>query len=218
MQYIRNVIFDLDGTLVDSFPGIEKSILFALKELGYEKPDNQNIKALIGPPMRVIFEKLLAPFDDARIDQAIEIYREHYRRYGVFIARCYEGIDDVLARLIESGIQLFIATSKRQHFADLMLENNGLQHFFHQVYGSTNDGRFDNKDHLVAHLVSENKLAVSECVLIGDRKDDVVAAQHNAITSIGAAWGYASQGELMAAQANSICESPDKLLPLILRR
>lgn len=215
MSILKNVIFDLDGTLVDSLEGITSSILYAARKNGHLIDENIDIKTLIGPPMRDLFLKLLSHPSDTVIEQVLDNYREDYAKRGLLKTVTYNGIASLLSALKEKGYAIYIATSKRQVFAEEIVKNNNLSEYFVGIYGTTTDGRLDNKEVLLKHLMLDQKLNSRDVVFIGDRKEDVIAAIANNVPVIGAKWGYADGNELEYAGAHYLCESPHELLETI---
>lgn len=210
-----NVIFDMDGTLVDSVPGIRASLTYALEKQGHRLSEETDITALIGPPMDQIVATLLAPFGDDRVAQTVALYREHYGRAGLLQGLMYPGIQQVLQTLHAEGHHLFVATSKRQPFAERILARIGISALFDDILGTPLDGSMDDKRLLVAHLLGKQGLLPCSSVMVGDRKEDIVSAQHNHLLSIGALWGYGSLQELTHSGANQLCQWPADLLPVI---
>lgn len=209
------VIFDLDGTLADSVPGMTLSIVHALRELGHNVEDGMDLRPLIGPPMRQIFATLLAPYGDERLDQAVDIYRQHYRTRGLLKTTLYPQVPETLHFLRQQGFALYIATSKRQAFAETILNNTGIDRLFSAVHGTPEDDTLDDKSELVKRLVSRQHLQAHNSVLIGDRRDDIIAARSSQLTAIGALWGYGSISELQQAGALLLAETPEHLTRLI---
>lgn len=210
-----NVIFDMDGTLVDSVPGIRASLAYALDQQGHCLAEETDITALIGPPMDQIVATLLLPFGDDRIAQTVALYREHYGRVGLLQGLLYPGIQPMLHSLHAEGHRLYIATSKRQPFAQRILARIGISALFDDILGTPLDGSMDDKRLLVAHLLSKQGIPPSSSVMVGDRKEDIESAQHNHLLSIGALWGYGSLQALTRSGADRLCQSPADLLPAI---
>ncbi|MBG6248017.1 MAG: HAD family hydrolase [Candidatus Symbiopectobacterium sp. PLON1] len=210
-----NVIFDMDGTLIDSVPGIRASLAYALDQQGHRLAEETDITALIGPPMDQVVATLLAPFGDDRVAQTVTLYREHYGRVGLLQGLMYPGIQQVIQTLHADGHHLFVATSKRQPFAERILARIGISALFDDILGTPLDGSMDDKRLLVAHLLGKQGLLPSSSVMVGDRKEDIVSAQHNHLLSIGTQWGYGSLQELTSSGAHRLCQWPADLLPAI---
>lgn len=209
------ILFDLDGTLVNSAPGILESIQYAMDRLGHPLSSDLDLKTLIGPPMQTLFEALLRPYDDNRVGDAITHYRAHFQEFGLFRAAAYRGIDSALEAMKSCGLSLMVATSKRQIFAEAMLRNTGLADHFSAIFGTPDDGSLDNKDNLLAELVRVTGVDPQITIMVGDRRDDMRAGIRNHIIPIGVLWGYGSKEELTAAGAVALCEEPTRLFMLI---
>lgn len=179
----------MDGTLVDSVPGISDSLIYALGQQGHRLAKDTDITALIGPPMDQIVATLLAPLGDDRVAQTVAIYREHYGRVGLYQGLMYPGIPEALQALQDDGHRLYVATSKRQPFAERILARVGISTRFSEIVGTPLDGSRDDKRLLVSDLVHKQGLHPSSSVMIGDRKEDILSAQYNHLLSIGACWG-----------------------------
>jgi phosphoglycolate phosphatase len=207
----RRVIFDLDGTLIDSRPGILSGLRHALGSLGHDLPPDLDLDWAIGPPLDEVMARLLSPRGDVRVEAAVLAYREHYGRLGLFDARLYEGIAPLLAELSSSGRTLFIGTSKLAPFARRVAEHFGLAHHFRGVFGSEADGRFRRKADLIRRILDEHRLAPSEVVMVGDREHDVLGARALGVPVVSVTYGYGTAEELLAAGATVLCDSPDQL-------
>lgn len=210
-----NIIFDLDGTIIDSVPGITASLVYAICQQGHVIDENINISSLIGPPMDKIVSTLLKPYGDERIAETVNIYREHYGLVGLDNSVMYEGIFSSLDELRGNGHKLFIATSKRHAFAEKIMDNINIRKLFSDIIGTPEDGSMDDKKRLLSHIISKNSLEINATVMIGDRKEDIFSARHNNIISIGALWGYGSLKELSESCADYLCEVPSGLCDLI---
>ena len=205
-----DILFDLDGTLVDPKPGIIGSFQYALDRLGARVPPTEELLWVIGPPLRTSFPKLLGTTEST--EQAVTLYRENYLNGAMYDAVVYDGIPDVLSTLRAAGHRLFVATAKAHVYARPILEHFGLAHHFAGIYGPELDGTRDHKHELVAHLLSCEGVRPGNAVMIGDRDHDVIAAARNDLRAIGVTWGYGSAAELMNAGATVLCDSPSKLV------
>ncbi|GAA0525200.1 phosphoglycolate phosphatase [Rhizomicrobium palustre] len=205
------VLLDLDGTLIDSEPGILSSCKVALATLGHELDLTQDFSGIIGPPIEVIMGTLLKPFGDDRIAEAVKAYRAEYSVRGLFQSPPYPGIETALTTLRQSGARLFLATGKRVQFAKRILEHLGLTHFFEEMYGSVDDGSLDHKPELLAHIIARHDLKPAHCVMVGDRRYDILGAKANDMRSLGALWGYGSRDELTSAGADGLITATAEL-------
>ncbi len=203
------LLVDLDGTLTDPAEGILGSFRDALKAMDCVAPPAEELTWTIGPPLRQSFATFLGGPEAA--ETALKHYRARYAVTGLYEASVYDGIPDALAALTRSGVRLMLCTSKPIVYADRILERFDLARFFDRTYGDELDGRFGDKGALIAHILADAALPASACVMLGDRKYDVLGAARHAIPAIGALWGYGGEAELVAAGAAALCARPDEI-------
>ncbi len=205
------ILLDLDGTLIDSQPGILSSCRAALRALGHAPGPMHDLSTVIGPPMDDVMRFLLAPYGDDRVVEAVAAYRADYGENGLFESVAYRGIADALEEMKQAGAQLYLATSKRTVFAKRILEHLNLASLFDGIYGSEPGGALDHKPELVSHILSQHALAQSSCVMVGDRRYDISGAHANRMRALGVLWGYGTRGELEAAGADKLVAEPEFL-------
>ena len=209
------VLLDLDGTLSDSRGGIEACFRYMLAELGHDPVAAGDLTWAVGPPIGVSVTRLLAQYNDARVDQGLAVYRARYSSVAIYDCSVYPGVLDMLGALGDAGHVMCIATSKRRDFAERVIDHLGLRSYLHAVYGAEPGGALDNKDALLAHVLRQEGFSPSDTVMVGDRVHDIVAARANNLRSIGAAWGYGGRAELEAAGADVIAALP-QAVPAVL--
>jgi phosphoglycolate phosphatase len=202
----RLVLFDLDGTLVDSAPGIGASIRIAAAELGLPEPTPDQLRSMVGPPLQEGFATTFGLGRDD-VDRAVLAYRAHYAAGAMFEAPVYPGIVELLGRLRADGAVLAVATSKPRDFAVAILAHVGLAGYFAGVHGATWDGTVRHKEQVVAAALAAHPDGGLP-VLVGDRAQDVRGARVHGLPCIGAGWGPAPDGELVAAGAAEVVPTP----------
>jgi phosphoglycolate phosphatase len=200
------LLVDLDGTLTDPADGIVGCFRFALETLGKAAPPAADLGWIIGPPLRGCFAEVLGAGGDP--EEALKAYRSRYSTGGLFEAAVYAGVDEALAELRAGGARLFLCTAKPIVYAERILNHFRLDRHFEAAYGDEFDGRYQDKADLVARILKEQALDARGCLMLGDRKHDVLAASRHAIPTIGALWGYGGAGELREAGAAALCASP----------
>ena len=205
------VLFDLDGTLTDSAPGIVASLAHAFACLGVAVPSDTALRASIGSSLPDIFAEHLEEPAPARVERAIHAYRERFDRVGWRENQVYPGIPEQLDRLHAAGARTLVATSKPEPFAERIVSHFGLRGRFDRIYGSGLDGRRAQKAELLAHLLEREGVPAERCLMIGDRHHDVRGARAVGSDVIGVLWGYGSRDELEAAGATRLCASVDRL-------
>jgi phosphoglycolate phosphatase len=209
---VPTVLLDLDGTLTDPREGIVGCIRYALEALGCAPRADAELERYIGPPLADTFRELLPEPDEARLAEAIALYRERFVDRGLFENRVYPDIPELLAALAERGLRTAIATSKPTVYAERIARHFGLRERLHAVYGSELDGRLVHKHDLLAHALESEGASAEDVVMVGDRSFDVAGAAANAIVAIGVTWGYGTREELSAAGARWLCDAPMDVL------
>jgi len=202
------VLLDLDGTLIDSLPGIRASSLAALRALGHTPDPATDFRALVGPPLPEVMRRLLLPYGDDRIAAGVTAYRAHYSEAGMYEATLYPGIVAMLDALQAAAARLFVATSKRTLFARPILQRLGLAERMQGIYGTEPDGSLDHKATLIAALLRTERLDPARTVMAGDRSHDMEGARANGVAAIGVLWGYGSRAELETAGADRVVAVP----------
>jgi phosphoglycolate phosphatase len=212
----RSVLLDLDGTLIDSHPGIQASCVAALRALGHEPGEGFDIRAEIGPPLEEILQKLLKAYGDDRLGEAVVAYRQHYGESGFLGSVPYPGIGEALEQMKRAGRRIYLATSKREVFARRILEHLRFADLFDGIHGSSPNGERDHKPELLAYVVAEHGLDPSRSVMVGDRRYDIIGARAVGMGSLGVLWGYGDREELVAAGADRLVESSPDLFRAVL--
>jgi len=216
MARARSVLLDLDGTLIDSQPGIVASTVAALHALGHEPGEALDIRRAIGPPLEDMLQALLAARGDDRLDEAVTAYRQHYGESGLLGSEPYPGIASALEEMRRAGLRIYLATSKREVFARRILENLKLASHFDGIYGSVPGGALDHKPELLAHVISVQDLDASDSLMVGDRRHDIAGAHAVRMRGVGVLWGYGSRDELETAGADRLVERTADLARTVL--
>lgn len=211
-----SVLLDLDGTLIDSQPGILVSCLAAMRTLGHEPDETFDIRRFIGPPIEDVMRALLQPHGDDRVVEAVVAYREHYGKRGLFGSDPYPGIGAALEEMKQAGLRIYLATSKRETFASRILEHLGFAPLFDGIHGSVPGGALDHKPELLASILSRHEISPDCSVMVGDRRHDIAGAHAVGLRGLGVLWGYGSRDELETAGADQLVASPADLARTVL--
>lgn len=209
------VFFDLDGTLVESGPGILRGFAHALKALGYPTAPTLVPEELIGPPLFEAFrDRFGLSEEEAR--RGVALYRDFYPREAMLDSPPYPGVVAMLTTLREAGLRLAVATGKPHPYAKRIISHLGLAPFFDGVFGAEFDGTRGKKEDLLAYAAEALGIAPEEAVMVGDRSYDILGALRVGMTPVGALWGYGSRRELEGAGARHLAADAEEATERIL--
>ena len=206
------VFFDLDGTLTDSGEGIINCAIMTLVHYGLPVPPRENMRFIVGPPLKDSFFKLGVPAD--RLDEAVDIYRSRYIPIGKFESTPYPGVEDLLKKLKADGYKLYVATSKPEVTSIEILDHFGLSGYFEVIAGASMDGSRHSKSEVIAYLLDQIGYS-SQPIMVGDTAFDVLGAAEHGIPTIGVDWGYGETGDMVRAGAAAIAYTMDELYELL---
>lgn len=209
------ILFDLDGTLTDSAPGILNSVRYACRKLGLEMPRETTLRKFLGPPLIDSFRQLVG-LSDAEADRAVSAFREYFPTKGIFENEVYPGVPALLADLKAAGKTVLITTSKPEEFAKRIMEHFNLAQYCDFICGATLDETRTDKAEVIAYALKTAGITDKSCVvMVGDREHDVLGAKKNGLPCVGAVYGYGSAEELTAAGAAALADTVDELHKLL---
>ncbi len=205
------VIFDLDGTLTCSEGGILASLRYALERLNIEPIPDDRLKQFIGPPLHETFVQV-AGLSEETAEEAVSHYVKHFDEEGMFLYSIYPYIRTLLTTLKQNGAYLAVATSKPLSRTIRLFEHYHMARYFDCIVGEDNNDAQIGKAELIKRALPET---FQRAVMVGDRKFDIEGAKANGIDSIGAGYGYGSEGELEAAKPTYIADTTEALYTLL---
>ena len=206
------ILFDLDGTLTDSAPGIIRCVQYALTYLGKPRYEPEELNCFLGPPLKEQFMKF-AGLTEEEAGTAVEQYRERYNGIGIFENEVYDGIPELLKYLKEHGKKLGVASSKPQVYVEQILRHFGLIREFDVIVGSEMNGDRTDKAEVIEEALRRSGYSGkrSRVVMVGDRSHDVAGAHRCRLDCVGAAYGYGGRQELEEAGAELVVDSVEGL-------
>jgi phosphoglycolate phosphatase len=207
---VKLALFDLDGTLIDSECGIVASIEYALGALGAAIPPRETLRTWIGPPLRATFPLALGA-DEARVEQAVALYRERYSTIGWREHVIYPGIGEAVEALAAAGAEFAVVTSKAEMYASKIVESLPFGARFRRVYAVGPNSSHSEKASMIARALADFGVAPQAAAMVGDRHFDVEGARANGVRAVGVLWGFGSREELVGAGADAIAETPADL-------
>jgi phosphoglycolate phosphatase len=217
MKSPQLVLFDLDGTLIDSAAGIFSSLDHAFAQIGVALPPREVLRTWIGPPFHQSFPTVLG--DDAElVEMAIAHYRDHYIATGWAGHAVYPGIAELIQRLAADGRKLAIVTTKVSVQAKKIVASLPFGPAFAQVYGADLTTAHSAKAEMIARALEDFATAPADAAMIGDRHFDIAGARANGVRAIGVSWGFGSVEELTEAGAHALAHTPHELTRLLAAR
>ncbi len=204
-------LFDLDGTIIDSSPGIVASVNYALEKFGIKEADQESLLRFIGPPLTESFQKYYGMSVEDSV-KAVYYYRENYEAGGMFQCSVYEGLEDTLKALCQAKKKVLVATSKPEVYARQILKHFGMDVYFDYIAGMELDGGRGTKAEVIAYgLESCGITDKSKILMIGDREHDIFGAKAMGVDSMGVLYGFGSLEEFESAGATYIVKSPREI-------
>ncbi len=213
---IRSVIFDLDGTLLDTSEGILESAKYAAASLGFPELSQESLLTFVGPPIQNSFIRHYGCSPETA-QMAAEIFREYYKTNALFKAVPYKGIYPMFEDLQAKGIRMAVATYKREDYALSLLRHFGFDRFCHPMHGADNNNVLKKED--IIHMCLEEMSAKNgETVLVGDTEHDASGAQKAGISFLAVTYGfgYKRAEDTSAYPSIGVADTPGKITEILL--
>lgn len=191
------LLLDVDGTLIDSFPGIRAGFLHALDTVGWPHPYEKEIGKIAGPPMEETLASLGMPEDTVK--QAFDAYMEFTRNGGWGQAQTFPGVHGLLEGWRDEGIRMVTATSKGEGFARAILEREGLMEYFEFLGAAEEYGQRRGKKAVIQYVMDNVPTKGENLLMVGDRSHDIEGAAAFGVDTVAVTWGYGEQAEWDAA-------------------
>ncbi len=203
----KAILFDLDGTIIDSEEGVTKCVQYALSHFGIEEPDLKALRVFIGPPLRGQFQKIYG-LTPEQAEEAVVKYRERYTAVGMYESRLYPYVKEILEHLGNQGYLLALASSKNESACIGILRHFGIDGYFDLIGGATDDGKISEKADVLSMVIKRLGLSgAEECILIGDTRFDALGAKAVHMDCIGVTYGFGSRKELEDAGVVSVFDT-----------
>ncbi len=186
---MKNLLFDLDGTIIEPKEGILNSIHHAVQKMGVVAPSDKDLYQFIGPPIMESFQQKLGLTYEQALE-AVGYFRSYYAHTGIYQNALFSYVDELLKSLKAEGYNLFVATSKPTLFAKEILKEHNLDELFLEIVGCNMDNSRSDKAEIIAYILENYGLNVSECLMIGDTKYDIIGAQKYGIATVGVNYGH----------------------------
>ena len=214
-SYPIHIIFDLDGTLIDSSPSILAALENALTANGIE-PRMKLESSIIGPPLAETMSLLTGSDDTALLNVLCSDFKSYYDTEGYKTTEFFSGVYELLSAFSSKNIPLFIATNKRLHPTHLIIEHLGWNSFFRNIYAlDCVTPSLSSKAAMLAHLLHVEGIDPAQALYVGDKPEDGHAADQNNLQFFAACWGYGALTDVELRNGWKSVHSPYELVESI---
>lgn len=207
------VLFDVDGTLIHSSPGILATMEYTFRQMGID-PSAIDLSRYLGPPLRRSFGEHFS--DEETIEKMVDIYRKRYEQDGCHRCQVFDGVRPMLDRLKKAGVRLYTATSKPTVVVTPILEEQGLADYFDFIGGASEDKSVDTKTAVMQLVLARPELQGLRVLMVGDRSDDMRGAADCGVPAAAVMYGYGSEQELLPFAPVLMAENCRQLADYIL--
>ena len=217
MRHYDAVIFDLDGTLLDTSEGIFKSVSYVIDTLKLPRLSDDVMRTFIGPPIQKSFARIYG-MDSADAGRAAELFRNRYKENDLLLAKPYEGIFEAIRDLNNAGIKTAVATYKRQDYAEKILKHFGFDKVCDIMCGSDFDGVLTKKDIIENAIKGMGISDRRRVVMVGDSDNDATGAEEIGVDFIGVTYGFGfnSTEDVNGYKNIGSADSPSQIVGIVL--
>ncbi|RMF57457.1 MAG: HAD family hydrolase [Calditrichaeota bacterium] len=210
MTSVDLLIFDLDGTLVDSQQDLTNAVNFARKELGYPELDVATVTRYVGDGVHKLLERSIP--DAEAVERALALFRDHYSRHALDFTRPYPGVHEMLHHFRNK--KMAVLSNKPAGFTRSILEGLNLAPFFEMILGGDSADALKPDPAPVLHILKQMKVDAGRAVMIGDGPTDIQAAKNAGILSCAVTYGLRDRKTLAAEEPDFIIDQVSELCPL----
>ena len=205
----KAILFDLDGTLTESGPGITRCVQYALEKIGHPEEDPDALRCFVGPPLKEQFMKY-AGLDEETAEEAVKYYRERFEPIGMFENNLYPGVVEMLEDLKAGNYKLAVASSKPEKYVRKILAHFGIDGYFTEIIGADESHNRMAKEEVVQEALRRLGLSdhPKQAVLVGDKEQDVFGARACGVDCVAVLYGYGTPEELEEADPLKIVKTP----------
>lgn len=212
MEMYKAVIFDLDGTLLDTSLGIISSVKYAIKKNGYDELDNETMNSFIGPPIQKSFARVYGVSKE-EADKVAADFRNHYSTVDLFKAELYNDIIKLLKLLKSKNIKIGVATYKREDYAKKLLDEFGITPYCDSIIGSDFEGKLTKSD-IINLCIEELYEPKGNVVMVGDTVHDLDGAKNINVDFIAVTYGFGFKPN-EEIECDKICNKPMDIIDFV---
>lgn len=188
MKKYSSVLFDLDGTLLDTSEGILSSVSYTIKEMNFPEISEKVMKSFIGPPIQNSFKRVYN-LDDETTTEAARVFRQRYSTVDLNRAKLYDEVIDLLKFLKDNHYKVGVATYKREDYAKKILDDFGISKYCDCIYGADFQGKYTKQD-IINLCINEIEKDKSKVLMIGDTDHDKIGAEQANVDFLAVTYGF----------------------------
>ena len=210
------VIFDVDGTLLNTSEGILSSAKYAINAMQYEVPSHKVLESFIGPPIQDSFAETFG-VEGELLNKMSDFFRNHYKENDLLKAIPYEGIYDVFEWLQKNNFEIAVATYRRQDYAETIINHFGFNKYTDIICGSDFEGKLRKNDIIVNSLQKAKISNPEQAVMIGDSDNDEKGAEILGIDFIGVTYGFGftSKNDVLGKTTVGVADTPKEIIKIL---
>ena len=215
---IKAVLFDLDGTLVDTLGDLAISVNHVLEKHGHPTHEKEKFKILAGNGNEVMIRRALPEEYSKDRDYVLSLRQEfydYYKNHCADVSQVYNGINELLKELKEKGILVSIVTNKAQVMTDVLVPKLMDKTIFSAIIGQRDNVPTKPEPHMPFLAMTEMDVNPDECLFVGDSNTDIETALNSGNIPVGVLWGFRSEEELRGAGARYIVKTPKEIVNII---
>ncbi len=212
------IIFDLDGTLINSVYDLADAVNYGLSVMGYKPHDTEKYKHFVGNGAIKLCERALMEYTDnkSQVLTLHNLFSEYYNAHAMDKTYAYDGIRELLTNLKRQNIRLAVASNKPHEFTEKIVSHIFGSETFDVISGKKQYIPTKPSPQIIYDILKLTDTEKASAIMIGDSDVDVLTAVNAGIKSIGCTWGFRGKDELMRTGADYIADSPEDILPLVL--
>jgi HAD superfamily hydrolase (TIGR01549 family) len=213
MRY-RNVIFDFDGTLIDSRNDIAGAQLWVLNQFGVHNYSTEDLFPYIGKTLHATFAHLLPAAMHHRIDEAVQLYREYYLPRALATTTLFPGVLETLDTLLTCGVHMAVASTKKESNIHHVADHFGISRYFVQLQGS-DDIPYKPDPFIVKKILGDQRWNPAETLMVGDTDNDIRAGQGAGVATCAVTYGSLTEEQLRAFAPDYVIRHCPELVTLV---
>ena len=210
MALYDGVLFDFDGTVADTSPGIKEGLRHTFELNNMPPMTSSEMDRFIGPPLDDSFVKYCNVTREKAYEMVLQ-FREHYHVKAIDRFLIYEGLEDAIKVLKAKGIKVGIATSKPEVMAIYILKKAGIYDLFDVIQGATLDGKLIKKNDIVAHVLQKDEIRGKSALMVGDTAFDIYGAHCNGIPCLWVDYGFGTKEDAMKENPEYIAKTTKEM-------